>query len=83
MSVTLELSAEHTRRIEGLAQRLGEPAEVLLGHAVERYVEDELRDLEELDEGLADIEAGRIVDHDVVANWLRTWGKKVEGPAPV
>ncbi|MCB9528703.1 MAG: CopG family transcriptional regulator [Myxococcales bacterium] len=83
MSSTIELSAEHTRRLEGLARRLGEPAEVLLQHAVERYVEDELRDLEELDAGLADVEAGRVVDHDAVEDWLRTWGTKKEGRAPV
>lgn len=83
MSSTIELSAERTRRLEGLARRLGESAEVLLQHAVDRYVEDELRDLEELDAGLADIEAGRVVDHDAVEDWLRTWGTKKEGRAPV
>lgn len=83
MSTTIELSDEQTRRLEGLAQRLGEPAEALVQHAIERYVEDELRDLEELDEGLADIAAGRVIDHDAVEVWLRSWGKAKEGRAPV
>jgi predicted transcriptional regulator len=33
-------------------------------------------------EGLADIEAGRVVPHDEVAAWLETWGTPGEKPAP-
>lgn len=33
-------------------------------------------------EGLADIEAGRVVPHDEVAAWLDTWGTPDEKPPP-
>ena len=33
-------------------------------------------------EGLADIEAGRVVPHEEVAEWLKTWGTPDETPAP-
>ena len=33
-------------------------------------------------EGLADIEAGRVVSHDEVARWLDTWGTPNEAPPP-
>lgn len=33
-------------------------------------------------EGLADIEAGRVVPHEEVKRWLDTWGKPGERPAP-
>jgi predicted transcriptional regulator len=33
-------------------------------------------------EGLADIEAGRVVPHTEVAAWLDTWGTPDEKPAP-
>jgi predicted transcriptional regulator len=33
-------------------------------------------------EGLADIEAGRVVSHDEVARWLDTWGTPDEAPPP-
>ncbi|WP_293907818.1 antitoxin [Phenylobacterium sp.] len=33
-------------------------------------------------EGLADIEAGRVVPHDDVARWLDTWGTAKETPPP-
>lgn len=33
-------------------------------------------------EGLADIEAGRVVSHEEVARWLDTWGTPDEAPPP-
>lgn len=33
-------------------------------------------------EGLADIEAGRVVPHEDVARWLDTWGTPDETPPP-
>lgn len=82
MGAALQLSPEEVDRLEALAARTGRPAEVLRREAITRYVDDELRQLEELEEGLADLEAGRVVDHEVVAEWLRSWGTPNEGPAP-
>ena len=33
-------------------------------------------------QGLADIEAGRVVPHEDVARWLDTWGTPDEAPPP-
>ena len=33
-------------------------------------------------EGLADIEAGRVIPNDEVCAWLETWGTPDEKPAP-
>ena len=33
-------------------------------------------------EGLADIEAGRVIPQEQVAAWLETWGTPDETPAP-
>ena len=33
-------------------------------------------------EGLADIEAGRVIPHDEIVAWLATWGTPEERPAP-
>ncbi len=82
MGAALKLSPEASRNLTGLAERTGRSADALLEEAIERYLADELRQLEDLEEGLADIEAGRVVDHEVVAEWLRSWGTPNEGPAP-
>ena len=36
-----------------------------------------------IDEAEADIAAGRIVPHDEVVKWLRSWGTPDELPCPV
>jgi predicted transcriptional regulator len=33
-------------------------------------------------EGLADIEAGRVIPHEEVVEWLKTWGAPDEKPPP-
>lgn len=51
----------------------------------ERSIFDETGDAAEAAadaEGLADIEAGRVVPHKEVAAWLDTWGTPDEKPAP-
>lgn len=40
--------------------------------------EDELA----MQEGEADIAAGRVISHEEVAEWLKTWGTPDEKPAP-
>jgi antitoxin component of MazEF toxin-antitoxin module len=37
----------------------------------------------DVEAGLADIEAGRTVSGEAVANWLRSWGTEHELPPPV
>ena len=39
--------------------------------------------LGEILDGIADVEAGRVVSHDLVAEWLRSWGKPFEGKPPI
>jgi predicted transcriptional regulator len=51
----------------------------------ERSILDEPADADEASadaEGLADIEAGRVVPHEEVAAWLKTWGTPDEKPPP-
>jgi predicted transcriptional regulator len=33
-------------------------------------------------EGLADIDAGRVIPHEEIVAWLETWGTPDERPAP-
>ncbi|TAN49470.1 MAG: hypothetical protein EPN26_11270 [Rhodospirillales bacterium] len=35
-----------------------------------------------IEEGRADVAAGRIVDHETVAAWLKTWGTEPRQPVP-
>jgi predicted transcriptional regulator len=49
----------------------------------ELFGEDELREVEEaIEQGLADADAGRVVPHEEVERWLRSWGTENELPPP-
>ncbi len=42
-------------------------------------IEAEERDADEAD---ADVKAGRVIPHEEVVKWLRTWGTPDAGPPP-
>ena len=38
--------------------------------------------LEEIREGIKELDSGQTVSHETVSKWLRSWGKPGEGKAP-
>jgi predicted transcriptional regulator len=43
---------------------------------------DEASDAAAIAEGLADIDAGRVISHDAMKRWLLSWGTPHELPTP-
>jgi len=43
---------------------------------------DDAAEAEAMAEAEADVAAGRVVSHDAVARWLRSWGSDDELPPP-
>jgi len=43
---------------------------------------DDEADARRLDEAKADIAAGRLIPNDEICDWLESWGKPDERPAP-
>lgn len=46
------------------------------------FTEDEIEEARLDAQALADVEAGRVVPHEEVAAWLRSWGTPNELPRP-
>ena len=46
-------------------------------------VESESWQIGEIESGIRDLEAGNTVSHDIVAKWLKSWGKPDETKAPL
>ncbi len=44
--------------------------------------DDDAAEAEAMAEAEADVAAGRVVSHDAVARWLRSWGSDDELPPP-
>jgi predicted transcriptional regulator len=64
-TVTVRISPETKSRLEVLAGHTRRTKSFLAGEAIADYVERELAIVEGIKRGLADIEAGRTVPHDV------------------
>jgi RHH-type transcriptional regulator, rel operon repressor / antitoxin RelB len=69
-------------RLEKLAQRTKRSKSFLAAEAIASYVEAEDWQLEEIAAGLAELDSGRMVEHEKVVKWLRSWGKPSEGAPP-
>ena len=64
-TVTVRINPETKSRLEALAGHTRRTKSFLAGEAIADYVERELAIVEGIKRGLADIEAGRTVPHDV------------------
>ena len=56
-----------------------------VGEWADDFVFDDQLDedaLEAIAEGEADIAAGRVVSHEAVTRWIRSWGTETELPPP-
>ena len=79
---SIRLDAAVKRRLEILAHRSKRSKSFLAGEAIAAYVENEGWQLEEIEEGLKEMDRGGVVDHEKVSKWLRSWGRVGEGKAP-
>jgi predicted transcriptional regulator len=50
--------------------------------AITDFVAVQESHLASIDEGIRNAEAGRVMPHDDVAAWVRSWGKPAELPIP-
>lgn len=65
-TMTIRLPAEVKEKLEHLAAATRRSRSFLAAEAVTAYVEHELQIVESLQQGLADVEAGRVVPHEQV-----------------
>ena len=81
-TLSVRIDALTKRRLDALARRSKRSKSFLAAEAITAYVEAEEWQMGEILEGIADVEAGRVVSHERVAKWLRSWGQPSEGKAP-
>jgi predicted transcriptional regulator len=81
-TLSVRIDALTKRRLDALARRSKRSKSFLAAEAITAYVEIEEWQTGEILTGIADAKAGKVVGHDRVATWLRSWGKPSEGKAP-
>lgn len=81
-TVTVRIPDKLKKRLNKLADATDRSSSWLAAHALEVYVEDQEWQIATIRQGVKDVQEGRVVSHEKVTRWLRSWGKKRELPVP-
>lgn len=80
--VSVRLQPELNEQVAAIAAALDRPKSWVIEQAVRDYVELQAWHLAAIDEGIKAADAGRVVAHEDVAAWVRSWGRPDELPMP-
>ena len=80
--VSVRLDAELNDRLVAIAAALDRPKSWVIEQAVADFVSLQEWQLAAVEEGIRDAEAGRVVAHEDVVAWVRSWGQPDELPMP-
>ncbi len=80
--LTIEVPAAVEERLEEAAQASSRSKRSLVQAALSAFLDLYDWQIEAIRVGIADADAGRVVDHETVAAWLESWGTENELPAP-
>lgn len=80
--VSVRLQPALNEQVGALAAALDRPKSWIIEQAVKEYVELQAWQLAAIDEGIKAADAGRVVSHEDVAAWVRSWDSPTERPAP-
>jgi predicted transcriptional regulator len=69
-------------QLADIATALNRPKSWVIEQALRDYLATQHWQLAAIDEGIAAADAGRVVAHEDVAKWVRSWGSTDELPPP-
>ena len=79
---TIRVPEDVKRRLEKLAKATSRSRSWLAADAVAAYVAQQEWELGEIEEGIKELEAGRVIPHEDVKRWLNSWGTNSETDPP-
>ncbi|WP_207792147.1 CopG family ribbon-helix-helix protein [Siccirubricoccus phaeus] len=80
--VSVRLQPALHEQVGALAAALDRPKSWVIEQAVKEYVELQAWQLAAIDEGIKAADEGRVIAHEDVAAWVRSWDSPAERPAP-
>ncbi len=80
--LTIEVPLAVEERLEEVARSSSRSKRSLIQAALISFLDLYDWQIEAIRAGIADADAGRVVDHETVAAWLESWGTENELPAP-
>lgn len=78
VSIAFRVAAEKAKRLEALSASTDRPKSWLLEQALDAYLDQQAWQIAHIEEGLADADAGRVVPHKDIREWLLSWGSDDE-----
>ncbi len=82
VTISFRVSSEKADALERLSRSTDRPKSWLLEQALEQYLLDQAWQIEAIEAGVKAAEAGDIVSHERVREWLMSWGKEDEREPP-
>ena len=73
--LSIKLSSGVKKRLEAIAARSKRSESALAAEAISTYIDLDEWQISEIRKGIQDADSGRVVDHERVSKWLKTWGK--------
>jgi len=83
LPVSVRLKPELNDQVTAIAQAFDRPKSWVIEQAIKDFVAVQAWQMAAIDEGIQAADAGRLVAHDDVAAWVRSWGEPDELPMPV
>ena len=81
--LSFRVSGEKATVLERLAKSTDRSKSWLLERALDDYLESQAWQVAAIEEGRADIDAGRVISHEDMRKWLLSWGKDDELEPPL
>jgi predicted transcriptional regulator len=81
-TLSIRLNTRTKAKLDALAKASRRSKSFLAAEAIEAFVAAEAWQLGEMEAGIKDLEANRVVDHAEVRQWLQSWGKTRERKPP-
>lgn len=70
---SIRIPTDTKERIDALARSLQQSRDFLLTEAIERYLDMQARQIAHIEDGLADLEAGRAYTHEEMGDLVRAF----------
>ncbi len=83
VSLAFRVAPEKAKRLEALSASTDRARSWLLEQALDAYLDEQAWQVAQIEEGVADADAGRTIPHTRIREWLLTWGSDTEGEPPV
>jgi RHH-type transcriptional regulator, rel operon repressor / antitoxin RelB len=81
-TLTVRVDRRTRDRLQKLARATARSRSFLAAEAIRAFVDRNEWQIEAIKQGIADADAGRVVDHERVEAWLESWGSPDESEPP-